>query len=188
MKLLLSTSAVLFPHIFVSLAFQFSSLISHKGLDGSLKFSTASLCTCHSLLTPETLHILTMADASVLPSVYVKTLGDLNFNFEAASTLRSYELPTACTILCVRFTHFVPLWKFIKLRFRRERNTRYGWMVNPFPTGSFTLQETPSLLGTLTFLITSRCTAWLTGTASPAVCVYWFVILRTKILPQCFGV
>ena len=71
---MLSTSAVLSPNVFVSLAFQFSSLISHKGPDGSLKFSTASLCTCHNLLTPETLHILTMSDASVLTSVDVKPL------------------------------------------------------------------------------------------------------------------
>ncbi len=65
-------------------------------------------------MTPEILHILTMADASVLPSVYVKTLGDPNFNFEAVPTLRSYEHPTACTILCVRFTHFVRLWMSLK--------------------------------------------------------------------------
>jgi len=47
--------------------------------DGYPKFLNASLCTCHSLRTPETLHILTIADASVLTSVYVKTLVDLNF-------------------------------------------------------------------------------------------------------------
>ena len=140
-----TTSAVLFPQGFVSLAFQLSSSVSGQGFDGSPKFLYASLCTCHSLLTPETLHILTITDASVLPSVYVKTLGDLKFDFEAVPTLRSYELPTACTILCVRFTHFVHLWKFKKkLRFRCGRNTRYGWMVNPFPTGSFTLQDAPS--------------------------------------------
>jgi len=83
MKLLLSTSAVPFPIVFVSPAFQFSSFIPHKGSDGSLKFSTASLCTCHNLLTPETLHILTMTDASVLTSVDVKPLVDLNFCFRS---------------------------------------------------------------------------------------------------------
>jgi len=139
-----TTSAVPFPLCFVSLTFQLSSSVSGQGFDGSPKFLYASLCTCHSLLTPETLHILTRSDASVLPSAYVKTLGDLKFDFEAVSTLRSYELPTACTILCVRFTHFVLLWKSIKLRFRCGRNTRYGWMVNPFPTGPFTLQDAPS--------------------------------------------
>jgi hypothetical protein len=152
MKLLLSTSAVLFPNVFVSLAFQFSSLISHKGSDGSLKFSTASLCTCHNLLTPETLHILTMSDASVLTSVDVKPLVEsqlLLSKLSAMPVLRSCKLPTACTILCVRFTHFVHLWKFIKLRFRRGRNTRYGWVVSPFPTGSFTLQDASRLNLTL---------------------------------------
>ena len=34
-------------------------------------------------MTPEILHILTMADASVLTLVYVKTLVDLNWLFEA---------------------------------------------------------------------------------------------------------
>src|SRR3990170_3320210 len=29
-------------------------------------------------------------------------------------------------------------------------NTRYGWLVRPYSTGIFTLQETPSLLGALT--------------------------------------
>jgi len=139
-----TTSAVPSPQGFVSPAFQSSSCASDQGLDGSPKFLYASLCTCHSLLTPETLHILTIADASVLPSVYVKTLGDLKFNFEAVSTLRSYELPTACTILCVRFTLFVHFLEVNQLQFRRGRNTRYGWMVNPFPTGPFTLQDAPS--------------------------------------------
>jgi len=95
-----TTSAVPSLQGFVSLAFQSSSCASNQGLDGSPKFLSASLCTCHSLLTPETLHILTKTDASVLPSVYVKTLGDLNLPFEAVPALRRYELPTACTILC----------------------------------------------------------------------------------------
>ncbi len=58
-------------------------------------------------MTPEILHILTNADASVLTSVYAKTLVDLNFDFEAVPTFRSCELPAAYTILCVRFTHFL---------------------------------------------------------------------------------
>jgi len=65
-------------------------------------------------MTPGTLHILTNADASVLTSVYVKTLVDPNWHFEAVPAFRSCELPAACTILCVRFTHFVHLWKFIQ--------------------------------------------------------------------------
>jgi hypothetical protein len=108
-----STSAVLSPPCFVSLAIQSPSLVSCQGLNGAPKFLSASLCTCHSLMTPEILHTLTNTGASVLTSVYVKTLVDLNFHFEAVPSFRSCELPTACTILCVRFTHFVHLWKLL---------------------------------------------------------------------------
>src|SRR5436853_7089976 len=31
------------------------------------------------------------------------------------------------------------------LRLRHGRKTRYGWVARPYPTGTFTLQETPSL-------------------------------------------
>ena len=67
-------------------------------------------------MTPEILHTLTIADASVLTSVYVKTLVDLNWHFEAVPAFRSCELPAACTILCVRFTHFVHLQKCVFLK------------------------------------------------------------------------
>ena len=30
------------------------------------------------------------------------------------------------------------------LHVRPSRNTRYGWVANPFPTGTFTPQDTPS--------------------------------------------
>jgi len=36
------------------------------------------------------------------------------------------------------------LFALKQLRLRRGRNTRYGWVVNPFPTGTFTLQDAPS--------------------------------------------
>ena len=45
------------------------------GLPG---FSDVSLPACHGLRTPADLHILAKLDASVLPSVYVKTLGIRN--------------------------------------------------------------------------------------------------------------
>ena len=44
-------------------------------LPGLPEFSDVSLPACHGLLTPVDLHILANADASVLPSVSVKTLG-----------------------------------------------------------------------------------------------------------------
>jgi hypothetical protein len=106
---LVNTSALLFPLYVVSPAFQYSLIMSHQGSHGSLKFLNTSICTCHNLLTPVALHILTNADASVLTSVGVKPLVDHNLHFEAVCYVSSQELrlPTACTILCVRFTCFV---------------------------------------------------------------------------------
>jgi hypothetical protein len=33
----------------------------------------------------------------------------------------------------------------VQPQFRHGRKTRYGWVATPYPTGTFTLQETPSL-------------------------------------------
>jgi hypothetical protein len=112
LTLLLNTSAIPFPLCFVSLAFQHSPIVSHQGSNGPLKFSNTSLCTCHNLLTPEALHILTNTDASVLTSVGVKPLVDLNYCYRscllcqfsgAAYSLRPaqfsvYASPTLFTI------------------------------------------------------------------------------------------
>ena len=154
-----TTSAVPSPQGFVSPAFQSSSCASNQGLDGSPKFLYASLCTCHSLLTPETLHILTTTDASVLPSVYVKTLGDLNLPFEAVPALRSYELPTACTILCVRFTHFVHLWKcFIHFGSAVGATLDTGGWLTLSRQGLSPCKMHQALLGALTSQITGAKT------------------------------
>ena len=59
-----------------------------------------------------------------------------------ASTSGSAISPAACMIHCVRFACFVR--KRYLLLLRNRRNTRYGWVANPFPTGTFTLQDAPS--------------------------------------------
>ncbi len=94
------TCVVPSPLCCVSLACQSLSFVSYQGLKGAPKFLDASLCTCHSLMTPEILHTLTLTDAFVLTSVYVKTLVDLKLHFEAVPTFRCCEHPAACTILC----------------------------------------------------------------------------------------
>jgi len=38
----------------------------------------------------------------------------------------------------------------VQPRLRRGRKTRYGWVARPYPTRTFTLQETPSFLGAIT--------------------------------------
>ncbi|MEJ1418891.1 MAG: hypothetical protein RPU91_17755, partial [Candidatus Sedimenticola sp. (ex Thyasira tokunagai)] len=36
-------------------------------------------------------------------------------------------------------------WKALALpALRHKRNTQYGWVANPYPTGTFTLQDAPS--------------------------------------------
>src|SRR5437867_7437233 len=51
--------------------------------------------------------------------------------------------PAAYRILCLRFAH--PCSPRVPPRLRHGGKTRYGWVANPYPTGTFTLQETPSL-------------------------------------------
>ncbi len=76
--------------------------------------------------------------------------------------------PTAYMILCVRFICFVRR-KFHPLRHRR--NTRYGWLARPFPTGTFTLQDAPSFAW--------RPNAQLRGTASLCPCLSVLLIAST---------
>jgi hypothetical protein len=52
---------------------------------GLPEFYSTSLLACHGLMSPVDLHIFATADASVLPSVYVKNLGIHNCNFEAVT-------------------------------------------------------------------------------------------------------
>ena len=80
-------------------------------------------------------------DASVLPSVYVKTLGVRNWLCRSCtSTSASATSPAAYRMLCLRLAHLVhgsfPL--------RHGPKTRYGCAANAYPTGTFTLQDTPS--------------------------------------------
>ena len=58
-----------------------------------------------------------------------------------ASTSGSAVSPAACMILCVRFVWVVRRYVYPS----QSRNTRYGWVANPYPTGTFTLKDTPSL-------------------------------------------
>jgi hypothetical protein len=57
----------------------------------------------------------------------------------SAASLVAYVVP------CVRFSCIVRLKHLLY-----SCNTRYGWLVRPYPAGTYTLQETPSLLGALT--------------------------------------
>jgi hypothetical protein len=110
---------------------------------GLPKFFDASLPACHGLRTPADLHNLAKSVALMLPSGALKpsasaiAMSKLYQHFrvrghpyglqDALSTLRPSCSPQA------------------SLRLRHGRKTRYGWVASPYPTGTFTLQETPSL-------------------------------------------
>ena len=49
-------------------------------------------------------------------------------------------VPTAYKILCVR----LPYSRSSVTQLLNKINTRYGWLVKPYPTGTFTLQDTLS--------------------------------------------
>ena len=106
-----------------------------------------SLCTCHNLLTPGALHTLTKTDASVLTSVGVKPLVDPNLHFEAVCYASSQELRIPYGLHNSLCTLHLFCSGFYTLRHRR--NTRYGWLVKPYPTGTFTLQDASRLNLTL---------------------------------------
>ena len=71
----------------------------------------------------------------------VQTLGVRNCHVEAVPALqgaRSPLRPTGCSV------YASPILFAVFPRLRHGRKTRYGWMANPYPTRTFTLQETPS--------------------------------------------
>ena len=107
---------------------------------GLPEFSDVSLPACHGLRTPADLHTLALTGASVLPSVNVKTLGVRVLLFRSGtSTSGSATSPTACGI------RTLPSFTVRRLP-RSASNTRYGWVASPYPTGTFTLQDTPSFV------------------------------------------
>ena len=110
---------------------------------GSPTFFDASLPACHGLRTPADLSILAKTEARVLPSVCVKTLGVRNKRlFEAVPALQGARSPLRPPGYAVDAS---PILFAVSPRLRHGRKTRYGWVASPYPTGTFTLQETPSL-------------------------------------------
>ena len=103
----------------------------------------ASLPACHGLRTPADLHILAKTDALVWPSVRVTTLGVRNKRlFEAVPALQGARSPLRPPGYSV---YASPILFAVSPRLRHGRKTRYGWVASPYPTGTFTLQEMPSL-------------------------------------------
>ena len=108
------------------------------------EFSDASLPACHGLWTPADLHTLANPGALVWPSVYVKTLGVRNkLISKLYQHFRVRVTPTAYRMLCLRLVDLV------RQAFQHDsamdpRLDTGGW-ASPYPTGTLTSQEAPSL-------------------------------------------
>ena len=121
----------------------YTNVFHRQELLGPPKFFNVSLPACHGLRTPADLPTLANTGGLVLPSVCVQTLGVRNKrHFEAVPALQGTRLPLRPTGYSVDAS---PILFTVSPRLRHGRKTRYGWVANPYPTGTFTLQETPSL-------------------------------------------
>src|SRR6267143_3268697 len=110
---------------------------------GLPKFFDVSLPACHGLRTPADLHNLAQSVALMLPS------GALQPSASAMAMSKRYQhfrvrghpygLQDALSTLRPSCS------PGSRPRLRHGRKTRYGWVASPYPTGTFTLQETPSL-------------------------------------------
>ena len=80
----------------------------------------------------------------MLPSVCVQTLGVRNKrHFERYQHFRGHGSPYGLQDALSTLHLFCSSWLSPRLRHRRK--TRYGWVATPYPTRTFTLQETPNL-------------------------------------------
>ena len=109
---------------------------------GPPKFFDVSLPACHGLRTPADLPILAIHGCFVLPSGTLKPSASATSHFEAVPALQGTRFPLRPTGFSVYASPI--LFGHFPARLRHGRKTRYGWVASPYPTGTFTLQETPS--------------------------------------------
>src|SRR5215831_3084814 len=109
---------------------------------GLPKFFDISLPACRGLWTPADRPLLAKADRPVLPSGALKPSASAPRLVEAVPALQGARSPLRPTGYAV---YASPLLFAVFPRLRLGRKTRYGWVASPYPTGTFTLPEMPSL-------------------------------------------
>ncbi len=86
----------------------------------------------------------TLQPSSLGTVIYVEAIPTLR----CADTLRPIRFSVyASPVLFMRWSvnRSSSNWKAIALpTLRHKRNTQYGWVANPYPAGTFTLQDAPS--------------------------------------------
>src|SRR5262249_946343 len=102
----------------------------------------ASLPAGHGLRTPADLPLLALPDGRVWPSGAFKPSASAMSLCDAVPALQGARSPLRPPGVAVDAS---PLLCAVSPRLRHGRQTRYGWLAHPYPTGTFPLLETPSL-------------------------------------------
>ena len=110
---------------------------------GLPKFFDSSLPACHGLWTPADRHNLAKSVALMLPSGALKPSASAIAMSKLYQHFRVRGHP--CGLQDTLSTLRPSCSPHVQPRLRHGRKTRYGWVASPYPTGTFTLQETPSL-------------------------------------------
>ena len=113
-----------------------------------------SLPACRGLRTPADLPLLATTDGRVLPSGALKPSASAIAMSKLYQHFRGRGSP--CGLQDTLSTLRPSCSPGSRPRLRHGRKTRYGWVASPYPTGTCTLQETPSFLGAVTFRV-RRC-------------------------------
>lgn len=128
--------------------FGFRPFISREGAFGVSQVPETSLVTCHSLRTPTAFHDLAYGGRFLLTSRPLKrssTATILDFGaVPAIQGVRPPLWPITFSVYASPVLFPTPCRFSSTQAVRHRRNTRYGWVANPFPTGTCTLQDAPS--------------------------------------------
>jgi hypothetical protein len=110
---------------------------------GPPKCFDASLPACHGLRTPADLPLLANPDGRVWPSGACKPSASASAMSKLYQHFRGRGSP--CGLQDTLSTLRPSCSPGSRPRLRHGRQTRYGWVARPYPTGTCTLLETPSL-------------------------------------------
>jgi len=111
---------------------------------GPPKFFDVSVPACHSLRTPADLRTLATDGCFVLASGTLKPSPSATNASRSCTNFQGTRLPLRPTGFSVYASPvlFVSNYSYC---LRHRRNTRYGWVASPYPAGTCTQQDTPSL-------------------------------------------
>ncbi len=132
----------------VRLSYLRRPLMGRSGVFGVSQVPETSLITCHSLRTPAAFHDLAVCGRFLWTSRPLKrssTATILDFGaVPAIQGVRPPLWPVTFSVYASPVLFATPCRLASTQALRHRRNTRYGWVATPCPTGTCTLQDAPS--------------------------------------------